>query len=476
MSTLFKEMIKKINLTSPLHKQHKEEILNKFINNNMNLAPQGSIEWHAIRKYNIGGSEMAVITGDNPYQKIDNLIAQKIGFTKFNGNLATRWGNLFEPITQGIAEIIFESGSIQETGSVPGAIKNQRYSPDGIGVVKLKCSFEDIETDEYCIVLFEYKAPFTSIPTGKIPDHYIPQVKTGLCSMPFIDFAIFISNMYRKCSFDMLKENEEYDTNFHNKDFSKKIKIEKPLAYGMILFYQTETQKKQFTDKYFQYSDFEISYDSESESDDELMDDKMDTLFNNMHVNKINVSVLYKYFNDLNCGKKPTIKDFGKSNYYEFNDLMILHDEKLISVKYLEPNILPNYRNNDFIKHQEKKYNENDVDDVLNKYIELLNTGTVKMSNDKQKEGEGVNIIDVNIMGFLPWKLFKSDIVYQEREYNYVIKHKKKIDDVISIIKKINGVEDINDKLDIFKKYFPKSKIPKKCGYDTSEYMDFIIR
>jgi hypothetical protein len=471
MNITFEEIIKKINLTSTVHKKHKEQILNNFLKKNSNLATQGSLEWHEIRKYNIGGSEMSIITGDNPYQKIDDLIAQKIGFTKFNGNLATRWGNLFEPLTQKIAEILFDIDNIKETGSLQGSVEYQRYSPDGIGIVKMKCSDEYIETEEYCTVLFEYKAPFTSIPDGKIPIHYKPQVKTGLCSIPFIDFAIFINNMYRKCNFDMLGNNKDYDTNFHNKDIKSKIEIEEPLAYGIILFYQTELQKKQFSAKYCKVKDI-ISYDSESDSESDSEDgsdssnDKMNILFNNMNNNKISEVALYKYFNDLNTGKNIKVKDFGNSNYFEFNDLMLLYDEKLISVNYLDPNILPKYNENDFIKHQEKKYKFDNPEIILKNYKEIINKNINNASG----------IPDYNILGFLPWKLFKSDIIYQARELGYVKKYKDRIINTISILREINSVDDITDKINIFKKYFPKSKILKKCGYDTSEYMDFIIK
>jgi len=469
MSIKFEDIIKKINLTSNIHKKYKEKVLNDFLKKNSNLSPQGSTEWHAIRKYNIGGSEMSVITGDNPYQKLDDLVAQKIGFTKFNGNLATRWGNLFEPITQRIAEIIFDIHEIKETGSLPGVIENQRYSPDGIGIVKLKCSNGNIDTTEYCTVLFEYKAPFTSIPTGAIPDHYKPQVKTGLCSIPFTDFAIFISNMYRKCSFDTLGNNKEYDTYFHNKDNNKDLGIEKPLAYGIILFYQTEIQKRQFTDKYYKTENIDTYSDDDSEDDDDDDDsdpniNKMDILFNNMNINKKQDNKLYNHINDLNCEKNKHIKDFGKSSYFEFNDLMSLLDENLISVKYLDPNILPEYNNNEFIKYQEKKYKYNDVDSVIKKYKELILSGY--FNNPKEK---------TILLGFLPWKLFKSDIIHQERECGYLKKYQNKIDNVIDILKEINNVNNIGEKINIFKKYFPDTKILKKCGYDNSEYMDFII-
>ena len=57
-------LFKKINFTSQYHKINKLNILKGLINLNRDLAPQGSVEWLNSRLYNIGGSEMSVITGD----------------------------------------------------------------------------------------------------------------------------------------------------------------------------------------------------------------------------------------------------------------------------------------------------------------------------------------------------------------------------------------------------------------------------
>ena len=440
---------------SEYYKKYKLFLLNEFINKNKNLAPQGSEEWHKTRKYSIGGSEMAIITGENPYQKLDSLVAGKIGFTKFNGNLATRWGNLFEYITNRLTEIIFNA-DITETGSLEGSVKNQRYSPDGLGVVKTVCySFEkQKETIEHCIVLFEYKSPFISIPNGVIPKHYMPQVKTGLCSIPITDFAIFISNMYRKCPLEDLKNNISYDTKFHNKDSAKKINIELPLAYGIIVIYQTDFQKEQFKKKYFSHKEFVISYESEDSDDLEYLkvgeDVEMD-----IDEDQYNSDIeLYKYFNKYN-NNTYILKDFGKSGYYEFDNLMTLIDENLVSVEYLEPSIINKelWEKNDLLKYQNL-----DITNPENKPIDILKY---------QKN---------NFLGFIPWKLFKSDIIHQSKEENYVKNYQSTIDNTVNILHKINNTNEFDEKIEIFKKEFPKSKILKNNGYDNSDYMDFLIK
>ena len=441
-----------INIANNLHKLYKSILLSDFLKKNKNLAPQGSIEWHLTRKCSIGGSEMSIITGDNPYQKIDNLVASKVGFTKFDGNIATMWGNLFEPLTEKITEIIFNS-NIQETGSLPGSVQNQRYSPDGIGIVKMKCHDNKYNLDciKYCIVLFEYKAPYATIPDGKIPKHYLPQVKTGLCSIPITDFAIFISNMYRKCSLKDLKNNNIYDIKFHKNDLKKKdLSIELPLSYGIIIIYQTTEQKNKFMDKYFSKKDFEIKYDSDTSNDSDIDFDEIMILSDKYKkIEELNLmynteNKLYKKINNINTEDYLPI-DFGESNYYEFNDLMNLKKENLISFEYLKPNII-----NSNIWQKNKLINKQNIDfsNIENKN-NLTNFDI--LSYDKE-----------NYIGILPWKLLKTDIIYKDRELNYVKKYENVITDTVKILNDINNTVNYDDKVKIFKNKFPNSKLLKK--------------
>ncbi len=115
------------------------QILSKFISDNSHLAEQGSKKWLEERQYIIGGSEIATVIGKNKYSTVQNLIAQKIGITSFTGNTATRWGNLFENMTELIFQILFLNGNrIHSTGSIQNKeIESHRYSPDGLCIMKL---------------------------------------------------------------------------------------------------------------------------------------------------------------------------------------------------------------------------------------------------------------------------------------------------------------------------------------------------
>ena len=467
-----------INLCSHIHKFHKNRILNDLIKLNQNLAPQGSPEWLATRIYNIGGSEMSTITGENCFSSIPQLVAQKIGFSKFSGNTATRWGKIFETVTHKITEIIFDIDSIKETGSLEGAVPNQRYSPDGLAVVKMKCadyiSGNYIETHEFCIVLFEFKSPLYSIPLGYIPKYYVPQVKTGLCSIPITDFAIFISNMFRKCSFDNLGTNTSYDTDFHNRDAKKEFVATKPLAFGLILIYQTENQRTKFYEKY-KYcisnnskletnNNYDADSDTNSDTDSAEDSDSNDAqnIFNNID-NKsyafFDENELFKYI--YNAKDRPGNRDFGKSKYKDFDSILQLFDDGLISMEYCKPHILSEYNTNIFLKAQDRSPGNDNFNETINTYTKIIQTGLTTSNN--------------NIIGYLPWKMFKSDILIEHREESYVHKHETKIQETISIIKKINEQDSELKKILLFKKYFPKSKLLKDEGLDNSHLMEFLI-
>lgn len=457
-------ILKNVDLSSNCFKHYKNNVLLKLINKNIDLAPQGSPEWLAIRETSIGGSEMAVITGDNPYQKLDTLVAQKVGFSKFMGNIACRWGKMFEVITQKVTEYIFDIEYMYETGSLEGAIQHQRYSPDGLGIVKIKCEseYDDeiMETEEQCIVLFEYKAPYSSIPPGFIPKHYLPQVKTGLCSIPISDFAIFINNLYRKCPMDDLNESLSYDKDFHSRD--SKLTVEEVLALGVNIFYQTKEQQKLFTELYDIDKDSELiidPYDSDSDSEDDMnIFEKIESYQNRIVYN--DTPPIYKHIAKIINGNIPNmvIRDFGKSYYSDFNAILELYDKGLISIHYCEPHIFDAYYNNDFLSSQGKKN---------------------KMPNNPSKSIESYKETIFNFpnaIGYLPWKMFKSDIIYEERDPDYLKRYENEVNNAINIINEIKNKKTQEEQIMTFKRHFPTSKILQDNGLEKSNAFEFIPR
>jgi hypothetical protein len=200
----------------------KREILSDYINKFKDLPSQGSKEWLDGRKFSIGGSEMGTIVGHNPYKNIRGLIEGHLGITVFNGNINTYWGTILECLVVDILEKKLYC-KIYETGSLPGVIDTQGYSPDGLVYL------ESLDK----IVLIEIKSAARRIADGKIPRMYKPQVYTGLDTIQIADMGLFVDALFRRCNFENFEFTSIYDTTIHP---DKPLGV--PLALCMICIYE----------------------------------------------------------------------------------------------------------------------------------------------------------------------------------------------------------------------------------------------
>ena len=221
--------------------------LEEFIESTKHLPAQKTTEWVNNRCNTVGASEIKDIfpTKKGEYNSMANLVANKIGNkSKFQGNVSTRFGNLFENVSRMFAHHITQCKTpIYETGSLPGPLERQSYSPDGIGVVDI--TFED---DKYeCVVLFEFKCPPKTEPNGSVPPQYAHQLQAGLTTVEFASYMIFINNSYRKCAFNNLDFTPKYDKNFHN-DSRFKIPLKETYAFGIIGLYVKEESNLEYRD------------------------------------------------------------------------------------------------------------------------------------------------------------------------------------------------------------------------------------
>lgn len=223
------------------------EKLQIFINFYKHLPAQGSAEWLKFRAGNadappiIGGSEIATLLGVNPYQSAIELIATKSGLKEFRGNIATRWGNIFEDVLFMITDCIFNIET-REMGSIPGLRDDAGYpltsfSPDRIALVELGKFMPQVKRANWIsgftvanpprvielinagsadnhIILFEAKCPLRRAPNGKVPHHYEPQILMGLSTIPIASFCVFTDAMFRKCSLAQMSSGS-YDDKFH---------------------------------------------------------------------------------------------------------------------------------------------------------------------------------------------------------------------------------------------------------------------
>lgn len=200
----------------------KELALQAFLASHRNLPAQRSAEWLANRRYTIGGSEMGTITNENPYGDIRGLVEGHIGLRTFTGNINTYWGSAIEGLVTRFLERRWGC-RIHETGSLPGAIPTQKYSPDGLVYLPSRDK----------IILLEIKSAARRIADGKVPRMYKPQVYAGLDSIPIADLAVFVDAMFRRCSAQDLAFTPAYDHAIHPDKPTGT-----PLALALVCFYE----------------------------------------------------------------------------------------------------------------------------------------------------------------------------------------------------------------------------------------------
>ena len=200
----------------------KLQVLLDFLEEHKNLPVQGSEQWLLDRKFTIGGSEIPTIVGKNPYSNIRELIEGHVGIRVFKGNIYTMWGNLLEPLVIKILEKKWRC-HIYSTGSLPGVIPGQKYSPDGLVYLDFLNK----------IVLIEIKCAARRSANGKIPEMYKPQLFTGLDTIRIADLGIFVDAMFRRCPVSSFSSNYYYDYNMHSRS-----SIGKPLLLCAVCMYE----------------------------------------------------------------------------------------------------------------------------------------------------------------------------------------------------------------------------------------------
>lgn len=244
--------------------ENKSEIIKKYLEKYRNLAPQGSAEWLAERKYSVGGSEFGVFSDIISKKSAKTAIKAKIAKNppeQFK-NRYTNWGKIFENITRVILEHMY-STQIYEFGSIPSDFVNgTSYSPDGVGVIK--------KDGNESLVLFEIKSPSVRIPDGTIMPEYYAQVQHGMHTLPDVDFTVFADGLYYKCRYDELNTVNGYDSALHNK-----IPAPKTVFFRGVIGLYAYRDVNQYIDELYEWCDSHNEqtrnmleeYDSDSDSE-----------------------------------------------------------------------------------------------------------------------------------------------------------------------------------------------------------------
>jgi hypothetical protein len=456
--------------------KRKKRIIADFVKIHESLAKQGSAKWLDERRFIIGGSEIATIIGKNRFSNMQQLVAQKIGISSFDGNSATRWGSIFENVSEMIFGMIFTTdGKIHAMGSVPHpSIENHRYSPDGLCIVKVG--------GEYCIILLEFKSPFGSIPDKKIPVYYIPQIKAGLCTLTPVEKGIFVNNMYRRCTLEQLGTSNLYDK-FYHKDTNKKLSLEAALCYGVVLFYIPANKRHLFDERYAAYRELLSTYDTESESESEGSDD-FAYFYNSSDAESddswggaapgavvdVTAPVLELIYNVIE--HQRDIIDLGElpeGNMADFLQLVKPGDgDSFISVKYVKPtfNVHTIVRDDNFYVSPELAY----IRDA--RYFDHFKRYNYKKTIDNFKNQCAAK--DDILIAALPWKLFKSSNILVEKDPKYLDPYKESIDHTVDVVKKIMTTStSLDEKINMFAEIYPDSDIVADY-LSNRDWRDFI--
>ena len=129
-------------------------------------VPQRSPAWFEKRKKHLTASTIASVCGENKYESRTSALKKKLGLEpSFQGNEATEWGNLNEPIAIDKYEKL-TGNKVLEFGLLESINEGEEFlagSPDGITSTG---------------ILIEVKCPFRRIPNGTVPDHYMHQLQT----------------------------------------------------------------------------------------------------------------------------------------------------------------------------------------------------------------------------------------------------------------------------------------------------------
>ncbi len=282
-------------------------------------------------------------------------IVQHLAGTSFTGNHATRWGTIFEDL----ASILFEKlfGSPQtHLGFIAHPIGGVGCSPDGIIMLQHKGKDK--------VFIIEYKSPITTIPSGVIPKQYVNQVQLGLMVLDQCDATIFVNNMFRKCSQEQFADNGEIDATHAPVDADSK-----PLAFGIAEIYLSDKISDKISDK-------------------ELMTQQEIEFFEELEK---------KY-------KKQEAYDFGEGDVTQIFSWI---ERGILTIRFDINNIIvERFRTcSEFVRDMTSPcpMEQKQIDELYTSSIDTIGTACP----------------DKKLVGIMPWKLFKSDVILIDRDPDF---------------------------------------------------------
>jgi hypothetical protein len=225
-----------------------EERLRKHVQSFSKGVRQGTGPWLDLKSEIVGGSELSVIMGMNPYSTWESLVAKKIGLAERSPpGVACHWGTMFEPVSERFVELDCKTSVFGTDIHMhpKETFPDHGNSPDGYCVIHLEDGPDgwDLSHDPAAAIaagrtvhpvptLVELKAPYRRYLDGRVPKLYRPQVWSGLGLSPVAHLGLYVEIVYRLCTLPDLGPSPHYSMSYHQKDFKESTKRDKLLWEG----------------------------------------------------------------------------------------------------------------------------------------------------------------------------------------------------------------------------------------------------
>jgi hypothetical protein len=431
----------------------KEKLAEWVREKEQNGVLQHSRDWELARIFRIGGSSLGTIQGLNRFSSVYKLIGERIGIFKFVGGIPLQWGNLFEDVIKRFVEHDRGCEILGEDLYVE-CHSDMSYSPDGLAVMDIvdEYMFEEetyVDTPngrerrvemvvtavpKTAIVLVEFKCPYSRLPSGSIPESYVSQVKMGLELLEVASVGLYIEGVFRRCTWEQLGNNPLFDRTLVPKSSGRL-----PLAYGIIGFYIDRVALDAYIAK--------TRADPQKITLDQLVEKirKLYTAYKDYYVEAGNETNEYMS------------NDLGDSPPELFELIMDAYDKKIVNVWYgeitpVDSNIVSN--------------NGKATPDDIAKKLEQLNIDTPQYTEDEGAKSANESLSaytefctanKYTNFGILPWKLFRIDYHFIQKDTNYLKPWIPKIQEIIGVVRKCLAPENVDIKSNIFNSYVNKS-------------------
>jgi hypothetical protein len=354
-------------------------------------------KWYEAKVYTIGGSSLATIQGVNPMGNIYKLITDKIGITQFAGGIAPRWGNLFEDVIKRYVERDRRCTVYGEDLYIEGP-PNTAYSPDGLAVMDVIDTYHINGGAEKGGETLTAPKISTVLLEFKCPYSRALSGSPPVYYIPQVKMGLDILKiadvgLLVEAVFRRCRWNNLDFTDAYDKALKQRCQGDTPLAIGIIGFYFDKTTLAAMTDE---------------------MKDALTALYE---------AYILEFVEAGDASNEFFCNDIGESSPDLFELIMEMFDRKILRVWY------GSIAGRDTV----------DVAAAMNADMAAFTAFCT--------ERNATNY------GILPWKLFRVDYHFIQREPDYLARWLPKIDEIINLVRRCNDPANAAMKMIIYSEY-----------------------